>query len=228
MKKRMICLLLLLAATLFIVAGCSWVENLQLFKNDKAGEEQQPQEAEPDASATLENDLSITGADPAAGDPAGAAAPKDAAPEAQEAPEAQTAPSVDTRRVTLYFASADGSTLEPETRDIPKQEGIARATVNQLIAGPQDANLSPTLPAAAILEDIDISNGVCTVDFSSELVENLEQDTQKQLLALYSIVNTLSQFDTVDYVKILIDGRTLDTSIGGVDVSAALAPVASF
>ena len=43
-------------------------------------------------------------------------------------------------------------------------------------------------------------------------------------LPLYSIVNTLSQFNSVDYVKILVNGRAID-SLGGVDASTAIAPM---
>ncbi|NLF80406.1 MAG: GerMN domain-containing protein, partial [Clostridia bacterium] len=73
-------------------------------------------------------------------------------------------------------------------------------------------------------DDINIANGVCTVDFSSELLDDLPDNQQTQMLALYSIVNTLSQFDSVDYVRILVNGRALD-SLAGVDVSTVIAPM---
>ena len=102
---------------------------------------------------------------------------------------------------------------------------MARATVNQLIAGPADSALYPTLPAATLLEDINISGGLCTVDFSAELLEHMSADPQDQLLMVYSIVNTLSQFDSVDTVQILIDGKTVQQGVGGMDLSGALAPM---
>ena len=53
---------------------------------------------------------------------------------------------------------------------------------------------------------------------------DMPDDQNKQKLALYSIVNTLTQFDTVDSVRILVNGQALET-FAGVDVSTAIAPL---
>lgn len=217
MKINKLLLIIMLAALLVIVAGCGWVENLKLFKGNDEGA---GGAENPETSATLEQGLDVE-------------EPAQSEQEAENTglsvlPGADAALSGDTHQIVLYFSNADGSELVPEARAIPKQEGIARATVNQLIAGPASSDLYPTLPAATILDDINISNGLCTVDFSSELLDNLGGDRQSQMLAVYSIVNTLTQFDSVEYVQILVDGKVINTSLGGVDISEALAPVSSF
>ena len=223
MKRRRIWLILLPLVALLAMSGCGWLENAQVFKEEnRAATEDGAQEQE----VVLEDDLDLESSSAEQADEGAATAESDnldANAENGAAVDEAPAPSVDTRRITLYFAAADG-TLSPETRDIPKQEGIARATLNELIAGPQDESLLPTLPAGTILEGINIADGLCTVDLSSELVADLSQDTDQQLLALYSVVNTLCQFETVEQVRILVDGQALPTSIGGVDASAALAP----
>ena len=188
-----------------LLAGCGLIDNLQSFKDSGDTEEQNPDEV------IIEEGVSI--------EPGDTTEP--------EQPDDTTSPATvsgDTREVVLYFANSNGTSLEGETRAIPKQEGIARATINELIAGPNDANLSPTLPAATILEDINIANGICTVDFSSDFLTDLSADQDAQMLALYSVVNTLTQFDSVDYVRILVNGKVLD-SLAGVDVSTVVAPL---
>lgn len=207
-KTKLISLILLACLCLVAFSACGWLENLQLFKGEAEDPAAQPPSDQVDPTV-INNDLDI--AEP----PADGTQPEANAPTL--APE-------DAVQVVLYFASSDGSTLEAETRAIPKQEGLARATVNQLIAGPLEDGLFPTLPAATILDDINIRDGVCTVDFSPELIENISGDSQQQLLAVYSIVNTLTQFDSIDYVQILIDGKTVSQGVGGIDISTTLAP----
>ena len=204
MKTQKIIAAVILGLLATALAGCAWLDGLKLFK----GEE----EAQPD-EVTVEQEMNVTAADPAA--------PEESKPDAGAAPPAADAAA---HRVTLYFASSDGSGLTPEQRDIPAQPGIARATVNELIAGPQTAGLNPTLPAAAIVEGMTVRDGLCTVDFSSELTEHLAADEQARLLAVSSLVNTLTQFDTVEKVRILVDGEPVTGSVAGVDLTAALAP----
>jgi germination protein M len=201
--KTMMVIFLSLALVLCF-AGCGLIDNLQSFKDNDESQEQEPEEI------VIEEGVNIEPGDTTE-------------PEQSDAMTSQDSGSEDSREVVLYFANSDGTSLEGETRAIPKQEGIARATINELIAGPVDANLSPTLPAATILEDINIADGVCTVDFSTDFLTDLSSDQEAQMLALYSIVNTLTQFDSVDYVRILVNGQALD-SLAGVDVSTVLAP----
>ncbi|MBO7668381.1 MAG: GerMN domain-containing protein, partial [Firmicutes bacterium] len=57
-----------------------------------------------------------------------------------------------------------------------------------------------------------------------ELAERLPAGDEARLLAVSSLVNTLTQFDTVEKVRILVDGEPLTGSVAGVDLAAALAP----
>lgn len=129
-----------------------------------------------------------------------------------------------TKEVVLYFASADGASLEAELRSVNAGAGIARAAINELIAGPSSENLYPTIPAATILEDINItSDGLCIVDFSPELIEDHPGGSLAEQLTVYSIVNTLSQFDSVDKVQMLVGGQVVDTLAGHCDITEAMA-----
>jgi germination protein M len=130
----------------------------------------------------------------------------------------------ETKDIVLYFSNEDGSSLVAEQRTIPKVEGIARATINELIAGPHpESGLQSTIPAGTVLKDINIRpEGLAIVDFSSELVSNFMGDSNAETLAVYSIVNTLTQFDTVNEVQILVDGEVVETIGGHVSVAAAM------
>ncbi|MGI6549774.1 MAG: GerMN domain-containing protein [Syntrophomonadales bacterium] len=119
----------------------------------------------------------------------------------------------ETLKVQLYFANQEGDGLVVEEREITKVTGIARATVEELLKGPQTEGLKPALPAGTRLLDINIKpDGTCIVDFSSEITE--VSGSKAEALAVYSIVNTLSQFSTVENVSFLVAGDKVE-SIGG-------------
>ena len=201
MKTKKLFALCALCLLPVLLAGCAFLDELKLFRD---GEEPAAGEEE----TVTEQELTVTGA-------------AEAPAQKQEEP---AEPAAGVRRVSLFFANAAGSGLEAESRDIPEQTGIARATVNELIAGPASASLRPTLPASAIVEGMTVEGGLCTVDFSSELADFLPADAESHKLAVYSVVNTLAQFDSVDKVRILIDGEPPAFELAGVDLSAALAP----
>jgi len=128
-----------------------------------------------------------------------------------------TTPTVvgEVRTVTLYFADSSESKLVAEERQVPKVEGIGRLTMEELIKGPTTAGLKPTLPASTKLLDINIRpDGLAIVDFSGDLIKDLPASAQAEKLAIYSIVNTLTQFPTVDKVEMRVDGKKVDTLLG--------------
>lgn len=131
---------------------------------------------------------------------------------------------VDKVPVVLYFANEQGQ-LVAQRRDIPKVDGIARMTIHELTKGPEQNNMQsmiPTLPNGTKLKDISIKDGLCTVDFSSQLKENHAGGSTGELLTVYAIVNTLTQFSTVQQVQILVNGEVVETLAGHVDLSVPL------
>ncbi|MTI81714.1 MAG: GerMN domain-containing protein [Firmicutes bacterium] len=124
--------------------------------------------------------------------------------------------------VVLYFANDQGF-LVAQQREVPKVDGIARMTMQELVKGPEgSAGLLPTLPPGTSLKDINIRDGLCTVDLSQEFKENHSGGSSTELLSVYSIVNTLTQFPTVEKVQIWVNGQQIDTLAGHVDVSTPL------
>ena len=219
---------------LFAVAGCGWVDQFRSYKDTpQDGSGAAGEENGGDTGASIvEQRLGLVGEEQSeavsgdkdgseTGTPEGSPTGSD---EQQEEDQAQGGATTETKEVMLYFVSADSNALEPELREIPKEEGLARATVNQLLSGPRDEDLLPAIPSGVSLRDIDVSSGLCTVDLSADLSDLASISQTEQVLALYSLVNTLTQFDTVDYVQVLVNGQQL-MNFGGVDASQALAPL---
>ena len=205
MKKQLLAAVL---ATTLLMGGCGG--GIKEWKDGQQNETQPP--------TVIEQEIGKDKAD--AADSSETAPPT---PQAEAETPQQSSISGPLTQVVLYFADSSGN-LQAETRNIAKVEGIARATIGELINGPQSSSLSPTLPGGAELKDINISNGVCTVDFTSELRDHLGSGSSAEELAVWSIVDTLCQFETVSSVKILVEGQELQTLNGNVDISTTLAP----
>lgn len=121
--------------------------------------------------------------------------------------------------VTLYFTSAQGDKLVAEKRKISTVTGIAKETLQELIKGPTDKKLKKTLPEGTKLMDIDVKDGLATVSFSKELHEKHLGGSNGEQITVYSIVNTLTQFPTIQRVQILVDGKSVETLAGHLGIA---------
>ena len=111
--------------------------------------------------------------------------------------------------IKLYFPGKGGEKLESETRKVEVQNALSleRTVVNELINGPSDEDLSPSVPAGTKLIKIENNDGVCTVNFSKEFTGSTSGSTLETTLRLYSVVNSLCALDNVESVQILINGE---------------------
>lgn len=116
--------------------------------------------------------------------------------------------------VVLYFADENGEKLVKCEKKIPKAEGIARAAMEALLVGPDDTVLKSAIPVGTELLDINVkaAEKLCIVDLSSEFKQ--VKDAAAADLAVYAVVDTLCQFETVDKVEIRVEGENI-SSLGG-------------
>ncbi len=127
--------------------------------------------------------------------------------------------------VALYFADVTGDKLVKTEKRIPKVEGMARATIETLLEGPDaDSGLVSAIPSGTQLLDINVKpeDKKCIVDFSQEMMHRLAATDNGEQLAVYSVVNTLCQFDSIEQVEFRIEGQSVATLAGGVNLSSTV------
>lgn len=123
----------------------------------------------------------------------------------------------DGKMISLYFLDSTGSQLIKEERSIPKTLSLARETVNQWLMGPAvHGETQAAVDPATTLLDIAIKDGVAIVDMSREFTQVYGNVNQE--IAVYGLVNTLTQFPTVREVTFRIEGKAL-TKLGNLDVT---------
>ena len=105
---------------------------------------------------------------------------------------------LESREIHLFFATPDGSALEIEPRNIPHGPYTAdncRRALEELARGPR-AGLYPIMPPSVELRAVYLlEDGVLVVDFSRELLLDLEKQTSVAVEALlvYGIAATVTQ-----------------------------------
>ncbi len=129
------------------------------------------------------------------------------------------------RPVTVYYQDDDGC-IVPMTRWIQPQLGIARAAVSLAIDSPitrEEAayyGVYPIIPEDTRILGIDVRDGTAVIDFSRNLLNYGTAYSERNIVA--AVVYTLTEFDTIDKVKILINGHTQGLLKYGTDLSAAI------
>jgi spore germination protein GerM len=133
--------------------------------------------------------------------------------------------SAGTRTITgrIYFARVVNGRerMVPVDRELPA-EAPAKPALEELISGELPEGCSRPLPKGTQLRSVSVTDGIATADFSGELVSNFEGGSDNEGVAVYSIVNTLASLPGVKQVQILVDGKSIDSIGGHLDVSGPL------
>jgi len=160
----------------------------------------------------------------AAGAPEAAASPATGAPAPAEPSATQAeetgAPSFTSeqnrREVLLFFQEANNDYLGPERRKIFLTTSIAdqaKQIVVEVINGPQEAGLLPTVPPQARLRGLYLDrSGTVYVDLSSELSDLHPGGSDGEIATIYSLVDSLIyNLPEIKRVHFLVNGEERDT-----------------
>ena len=104
--------------------------------------------------------------------------------------------------------------LVPVNRTI-HEKASPLAALQALIDGPlPHEDLHQSVPATTRIIGLSVFDGLATVNFSRELMQDFNGGSQLEAHLIHAVVNTLTEFPEIDRVEILIDGKKVD-SIGG-------------
>lgn len=127
------------------------------------------------------------------------------------------------RTVVLFFV-ADDTRLAREARQLESCADTAacvRGTLAELFNGPL-GELDLALPEGSHLNDVRIEGDLAVVDLNRSFVESMPSGSSAEMMAVYSIVNTVCvNFPQITRVKLTVggEGRVL---LGHLDLSAPL------
>lgn len=116
--------------------------------------------------------------------------------------------------VNLYFANAEKNDLKAESRpieNISDKTKYVESVLTELLKGPSDSLLERIIPEKTRLIDAKVENSLATVNLSKAY---LSEDGTDNILARYSIANTLFEISGISEVKIFVDGVEIKNSSG--------------
>ncbi len=108
----------------------------------------------------------------------------------------------------IYLVSdsgGDDNNLVAHTIPLAHSQSPARDALQALI----DADHSP-LPDGTALRSIKIADGLATVDFSREFQSHFHGSETQEAQTVNSVLRTLGQFDAIERVQFLVDGKSID------------------
>ena len=136
---------------------------------------------------------------------------------------AVSASATELQQTVVYYEDGDGY-LVPVQRDVERQDGIAKATLNLMVQSARNdmdaarLGLIPVVPEGTTF-DLDIANGHARVDMSRAVLSAADKQQEENLRT--AIVWALTEFDTVKDVSFLVDGQQRDTLTHGTNISGS-------
>lgn len=123
-------------------------------------------------------------------------------------------------RLHLYYADESGTGLVSTYRTVVYNSNIAleRLVTEEVIKGPNTEVVYPTIDEHTNILSVTTRDGTCYVNLSRAFLSDPYDVTSR--VAIYSLVNSLTELSTVSSVQISIEGSTqeqfMDTSLGTV------------
>ena len=121
--------------------------------------------------------------------------------------------------VVLYYPDTELRYLVAQTQGVPAMGAAEKPAfiVQQLLQSGKNACIAP----GTELLDIRVENGVCTVNLSSAFGETLPESFAAERMAVYSIVNSLTELPEITTVDLWVSGAPLE-KLGQMDISAGV------
>ena len=116
------------------------------------------------------------------------------------------------RDVVLYFGDRSSTQLVKETRTIKitDQQPIEQYIINELIKGPDDKTMQAVLSKNTVLMSVDAEDNICYLSFRSSFLKENAGDANHERQVIYSIVNSLTELNTISRVQFYMDGKRVD------------------
>ncbi|HZJ84389.1 MAG TPA: GerMN domain-containing protein [Syntrophomonadaceae bacterium] len=123
------------------------------------------------------------------------------------------------KEITLYFSDDQAMYLIAEKRIIQIEENatdeqLIKNIVEKLIKGPENQTLIPTIPPETKLLTVEIENQLAKINFSQEIQTKHWGGSTGELMTVNSLVNSITELDTIEEVLILVEGEIQESLIG--------------
>lgn len=112
--------------------------------------------------------------------------------------------------VTLYYLNKETKELMPEGRMVDAKTLLTdpyTTLLELLMEAPKNEKLQSVIPEGTRILKTELKGDMVYVDLSKEFIDNHTGGLEAETTTIYSIVNTLTELNEVNSVKILINGK---------------------
>lgn len=122
---------------------------------------------------------------------------------------------LENREVTLYFSDDQAMYVVPEKRNISVEQNaskdkIVKALIEEMIKGPENTDLYPTIPEEARVNSVVVVGERATIDFSEEMYTKHSKGAAGERMTLTSIANTITEIAGINEVVLTLNGKPLN------------------
>jgi len=118
--------------------------------------------------------------------------------------------------INVYYADQNGEYLIGEARILSGGSKYVDA-ISEMMKEPIDSSLVKLIPESTKINSVTVKDGMANVDLSKNFVDDRFVGDTADILLIYSIVSTLTEFPDVNSVEFYTDGVRLDV-LGQLDL----------
>ncbi len=110
----------------------------------------------------------------------------------------------------LYFFDAEKTELVPISRKINLSghtEKIVKILIEELSKPPKEGNLQSFMPVHGSVASVNLNEGICHVVVEEDMISKSISSVSQEAAAVYCIVNTLTELDSIQKVRITVQGK---------------------
>ena len=102
---------------------------------------------------------------------------------------------------------------------VSDQQTVAQYIINELIKGTENTELTAPLSKDTVLLSVETSDSKCFVNFKANFLDKNSGSAEQEKMTVFSIVDSLTELDTIDRVQFLMDGKKVDM-FGNVNIGS--------
>ncbi|BAL83686.1 hypothetical protein SELR_19780 [Selenomonas ruminantium subsp. lactilytica TAM6421] len=122
--------------------------------------------------------------------------------------------------VKVYYPDEQGLKLVPVQKTVKTgSDDKYTATLKALLEGTKEKGLATIVPKQAKIKSVKVQGDTAFVDFDDNLIKKFIGGSTGEEMLVGSIVNTLTEFEEIKKVQLLVEGKKIESLSGHLDLT---------
>ncbi len=122
--------------------------------------------------------------------------------------------------VKVYYPDEQGLKLVPVKKTVKMgNDDKYTATVKALLEGTKEKGLATIVPKQAKIKSVKVQGDTAFVDFDENLIKKFIGGSTGEEMLVGSIVDTLTEFEEIKKVQLLVEGKKIESLSGHLDLT---------